>query len=93
MSNCGILNIIWLCWSRDWDDTDFEDFDDLLALCQASVKINIGSIRGLLKTDSNLPFNAEEMRKEGQQEWKEIIKEWKDSPFTKIYTPQRGGMI
>ena len=89
----GILNIVWLCWSRDWDDTDFEDFDDLLALCQASVKINIGSIRGLLKTDSNLPFNAEEMRKEGQQEWKEIIKEWKDSPFTKIYTPQRGGMI
>ena len=89
----GILNIVWLCWSRDWDDTDFEDFDDLLALCQASVKINIGSIRGLLKTDSNLPFNAEEMRKEGQQEWKDIIKEWKESPFTKIYTPQRGGMI
>ena len=49
--------------------------------------------RGLLKTDSNIPFNAEEMKKEGQQEWKEIIKEWKESPFTKIYTPQRGGMI
>lgn len=89
----GTLNVVWFKWSRDWDDTDFEDYDELLRLCQANVKINIGTIRSLLKTDNNIPFDATTMKTEGKTEYDSIIKDWKDSPYNKIFTPMRGGMI
>lgn len=88
----GFLNITWLCWSRNFDDIDAEDWYKVLQLCQAHVKKSIGAIRGLLRTDSNLPFR-EGMEKEGADEIDAIEKEWKESPYNDIYTSMRGGLI
>lgn len=88
----GMLNIIWLCWSRNFDDVDFDDWSTVIRLCQAQVKASIGPIRELLRTDSNVPFK-EGITKEGQDEIKEIEKELKENSYNKIYTPSRGGLI
>lgn len=88
----GYLNIRWLCWSRDFNDVEFEDWSTVLKLCQAYVKVSIGSIRELLRTDSNIPFK-DGMQKEGKDEIDAIEKEWKESPYNKIYTPSRGGIV
>lgn len=88
----GYLNIRWLCWSRDFNDVEFEDWSKVIQLCQAHVKKSIGSIRDLLRTDSNIPFR-EGLQKEGDNEIKEIEKEWSQSPSRLIYTPARGGLV
>ena len=88
----GFLNIRWLCWSRNFDDVEFEDWPKVLRLCQSYVKFSIGSIRDLLRTDNNIPIR-DGMQKEGSTEIAAQIKEWEESPITKIYTPSRGGMI
>lgn len=88
----GFLNILWLCWSRNFDDVEFDDWSTVVRLCQAHVKATIGPIRELLRTDSNVPFK-EGITKEGEEEILRIEKEWKESPFNKIYTTMRGGLI
>lgn len=88
----GYLNIRWLCWSRDFNDVEFEDWNTVVQLCQAHVKFSIGAIRDLLRSDSNIPFR-EGIQKEGQQEIAEIEKRWSESPYRLIYTPARGGVI
>lgn len=88
----GFLNIRWLCWSRDFNDVEFEDWNKVIRLCQAHVKKSIGSIRELLRTDSNIPFK-EGLQKEGDTEVSEIEKEWSQSPSRLIYTPARGGIV
>lgn len=88
----GFLNIRWLCWSRDFDDVEFEDWSKVIRLCQAHVKFSIGAIRDLLRNDSNIPFR-EGIQKEGQQEIAEIEKEWMENPIRNIYTPARGGLV
>lgn len=88
----GYLNIRWLCWSRDFNDVEFEDWSKVVHLCQAFVKKSIGSIRELLRTDSNIPFK-EGMAKEGDTEIESIEKEWRESPYRLIYTPARGGVL
>lgn len=88
----GYLNIKWLCWSRDFNDVQFEDWNQVIALCQAFVKVSIGSIRELLRTDSNLPFK-DGITKEGQDEIKAIEDRWKESPSRLIYSTMRGGYL
>lgn len=88
----GYLNIRWLCWSRDFNDIEFEDWNKVVELCQAHVKKSIGAIRELLRTDSNIPFK-EGMQKEGEDKIAEIEKAWQESSFPKIYTPARGGIV
>lgn len=88
----GYLNIRWLCWSRNFDDVEFEDWPKVIQLCQAHVKFSIGAIRDLLNTDSNIPFRGG-IQKEGHDEMKAILDEWAASPITKIYTPSRGGLL
>lgn len=88
----GYLNIKWLCWSRDFNDVEFEDWPQVIQLCQSHVKKSIGSIRALLRADSNLPFDAESMRKEGIAEIEAKDKEWAASPMNKIHAIERGGM-
>ena len=88
----GMLNIIWLCWSRNFDDVDFDDWSTVIRLCQAQVKTSIGPIRELLRTDSNVPFK-DGITKEGEDEIKEIEKELKENSYNKIYTPSRGGLV
>lgn len=88
----GYLNIRWLCWSRDFNDVEFEDWNKVVQLCQAHVKLSIGSIRDLLRSDSNIPFK-EGIQKEGADEIAAIEKDWSESPYRLIYTPSRGGVI
>lgn len=88
----GYLNLKWLCWSRNFDDVAFEDWPQVIKLCQAHVKYSIGSIRELLRTDSNIPFR-EGMQKEGKAEIDEIVKDWAANPIRLIHTPARGGML
>lgn len=88
----GFLNVIWLCWSRNFDDVDFEDWSKVIELCQAHAKLTIGSIRELLRTDSNIPFK-EGLAKEGQDTIDKIEKAWSENSYSKIYTPMRGGLI
>lgn len=88
----GYLNIIWLCWSRDFDDVEFEDWSKVIKLCQAHVKFSIGAIRDLLRSDSNVPFR-DGIQKEGKEEIDAIEKEWMENPIRNIYTPQRGGIL
>lgn len=88
----GYLNIRWLCWSRDFNDVEFEDWNTVVQLCQAHVKFSIGAIRDLLRSDSNIPFR-DGIQKEGQQEIAEIEKKWSESPYRLIYTPARGGIV
>lgn len=88
----GILNLLWLCWSRNFDDVDFADWTKVVQLCQAHVKATIGPIRELLRTDSNIPFK-DGITKEGLDEISAIEKEWMESPYNKIYTTMRGSMI
>ncbi len=86
------LNVKWLKWSRDFADVVPDDWEEMYRLCQASVKRVFGPLRSLLRQDQNIPFDSKEMMKEGQQEWLEIVKAWKDSPYGLIYTPQHGGI-
>lgn len=88
----GHLNIVWLCWSRNFDDVDFDDWHKVIELCQAEVKTSIGPIRELLRTDSNIPFR-DGLTKEGEDTIKEIEKEWMEQSYNKIYTPMRGGVL
>lgn len=88
----GYLNIRWLCWSRDFNDVEFEDFSTVLELCQAHVKKSIGSIRDLLRTDSNIPFR-EGMQKEGEDQIKKIEEDWKQSPIRLRFVTSRGGLV
>lgn len=88
----GYLNIKWLCWSRDFNDVEFEDWYKVIQLCQAYVKVSIGAIRGLLRTDSNIPFK-EGIDKEGAEEIKNIEKDWQENPARLMFTPARGGML
>ena len=88
----GYLNIRWLCWSRDFDDVEFEDWSKVVKLCQAHVKFSIGAIRDLLRSDSNIPFR-EGIQKEGKDEIDAIEKEWSENPYRLIYTPSRGGSL
>lgn len=88
----GFLNIIWLCWSRNFDDVDFDDWHKVIELCQAEVKVSIGAIRELLRTDSNIPFK-EGMQKEGEETIKSIEKEWSEQSYNKSLTPMRGGVL
>jgi len=93
MVNQGsILNITWLLWSRNWDDTDPMDFEELFALCQASVKRTLGPIYALL-SDNTLPVNSKELKQEGNTEWKEITSAWKQSAWSKVYTTSKGGFL
>lgn len=91
-SMSGFLNIRWLCWSRDFNDVEFEDWSKVLNLCQAHVKVSIGAIRELLRTDSNVPFK-EGMEKEGQDAINDWVKKAEEDPYRLIYTPQRGGVL
>lgn len=91
-SMSGFLNIRWLCWSKDYNDVEFEDFSKVLELCQAFVKKSIGSIRELLRTDSNIPFK-EGMQKEGEEKIKEIENDWKESPIRLRFVTSRGGVL
>lgn len=91
-SMSGFLNIRWLCWSRDFNDVEFEDWSKVLSLCQAHVKVSIGAIRELLRTDSNVPFK-EGMEKDGQDAINEWVKKAEEDPYRLIYTPQRGGVL
>lgn len=88
----GYLNIVWLCWSRDFNDVDFEDWTKVIQLCQSYVKVSIGSIRELLKMDSNVPFK-EGMQKEGQAEINKWIEKAEQDPYRLIYTTERGGVL
>lgn len=91
-TSSGYLNIVWLCWSRNFDDVDFDDWPEVIQLCQAEVKNSIGPIRELLRTDSNVPFK-EGITKEGQDEIEKIDKKWSEQSFNNIYTPMRGGLV
>lgn len=88
----GFLNIVWLCWSRNFDDVEFDDWPTVIKLCQAHVKTTIGPIRELLRQDSNVPFK-EGITKEGEEEIEKIENAWRESPYNKIYTTMRGGLI
>lgn len=86
------LNITWLCWSRNWDDTDPMDFKDLFKLCQASVKKTLGPIYALLQ-DNTLPVNSKELKQEGIKEWDEVVNKWDESAWNKVYTVSKGGVM
>lgn len=88
----GCLNILWYCWSRDFSDVEFEDWQEVVPLCQAHVKMSIGAIRDLLGTDSNIKFK-EGMQKEGQQERDAILKAWSESPVRLRHVTSRGGLV
>lgn len=88
----GFLNIKWLCWSRDFDDVEFEDWPKVIQLCQAHVKFSIGAIRDLLRSDSNVPIR-EGIQKEGEEAIAKIESEWKENPIRLIHTPARGGLV
>lgn len=88
----GTLDVTWLLWSRNWDDTDPMDFEELFALCQASVKKTLGPIYSLL-SDNTLPVNSKELKQEGIQEWDKITSAWKESAWNKVYTTSKGGQL
>ncbi len=86
----GYLNIRWFCWSRDFNDVEFEDWNKVVQLCQAHVKFSIGAVRDLLNPDSNIKFR-DGLQKEGATEIAAIEKDWVDNPYRMIFTPARGG--
>lgn len=59
-STGGFLNIHWLCTDLDYSHIPYDQLMNVRKLCTAYVLRNFGSLRTLLKSDSNVPFNTEQ---------------------------------
>lgn len=87
------LNICWMCWSKYFDDVAFEDYEDVIRFCQASVMADFGAIRNLLRTDNNIPMDAQRLIQTGEDQRNKILEQWKTSPWRMRYAIERGGWM
>lgn len=87
------LNIVWLCWSKYFDDVYFEDYETVIRFLQASVMSDFGAIRNALRQDSNIPLDAQRLIQTGEQQRAKIIEDWDKSNWGKKYAIERGGWM
>ena len=88
----GCLNIHWLCTDLDYNHIPYWDLPNVRKLCTAYALRNIGTIRSLLKTNENIPFDSERMISRADELEKEVLELWKENTLPFALAMNRGGL-
>lgn len=88
----GCLNIHWLCMDLDYSHIPYWDLPTVRKLCTSYALRNIGALRGLLKSNENIPFDTEKMTSRADELEKEVLEGWKENTLPFALAMNRGGL-
>jgi hypothetical protein len=86
----GVLNVKWLCWSRDWDDIEFNRLQEVRDICTARILQSLGMLRNLISVEvAKIDFTSYTSRAKELRD--PVIEFWKGSAGNMALAVERGG--
>lgn len=79
-NKCGQLEILWTCYSNNWNDIEFDRLSEVRKLATANVLRALGMLRGQVKADIPGGLNFDMFINRAKELETEVLDFWKNKP-------------